>query len=100
MEHAVSSEGEGVWLWVGGYLYLARSVSRTPKAAICTDGWGGGGWEARGANAATDITRFGSHSFLFRDGGRAVGGRRGVGGCRFLAGHLRGYAVNVTEQRS
>lgn len=31
MEHAVSSEGEGVWLWVGGYLYLARSVSRTPK---------------------------------------------------------------------
>lgn len=53
-----------------------------------------GGWGGGGTNAAADITRSGSHSFLFREGGRAVW----LG--RFLAGDFGGRVVNVTERRS
>lgn len=74
---AVRGGREGPRLWVGGYLYLTHSVSRTPKPPgirelSATDG--GEVREVGGTNAAADITHSGSHSFLFREGGRAVGG--------------------------
>lgn len=83
-----SSRGGWGGRWEVRRVSITRTVSQghlsppVEAGAICTDG----------TNAATDITRSGSHSFLFREGG---GG--GGGGWLFLSWRL-GHVVNVIMQ--